>query len=592
MFGNGFRAILRTVGSLWFAAVLLVLMLFAMACATVFETMHGSEQAREIFYRAWWFQGLLGIFGLNGLASILMRLPLRRKHVGFLITHLSLLCVLIGAYVTHVYGIDGQVGIAEGQTVDQFRDTEREALILTRQGDNTQTSLELDPRVFGKFAAASFDPPPALRQKDFRIEVLRYLPDAEPITEVTPVSDARFPAAAQVAMTSPEGAYDEWVIGDHDAVLGTRRVMLRVAATPRELEGLLAPASQPAGGRTLKVTYQGQTWEIPLRQALSGAVPIGETGYRIHVLRYMPHAMVGKDRKISNASNRPVNPAVEFEITGHDLTEHRVAFAKFPGFRHGDNQIKDMEVTFVTDADTAPLAPIEIIAAPDGKLYARFQTGAAPPTTRPLAPGAAIDTPWTDTQLVVRRFLPHARQSWGMRPVTPAREQRTEAIRIRLVLGDHTEEAWITKYSPQQVNVGTDRYTLLYSDRSLPLGFSLRLDSFTITTYPGTGQPRTFESRITVEDQAGKRNYLISMNNPAKIGRYHLYQSSYKLAGSQRISYLSVSWDPGQPLVFAGYFGLMGGMLVVMAIRAGEQRQRKQRAATAAQRVKETEVAA
>lgn len=592
MSGHGFRALLRAVGSLWFAAVLLVLMLFAMACATVYETMHGSEQAREIFYRAWWFQGLLAIFGLNVLASILLRLPLHRKHVGFLITHLSLLCVLVGAYVTHVYGIDGQVGIAEGQTVDQFRDTEHEALILTRTGGDHPIALDLDRRVFGGFEAAALDPPPALKTKDFRIEVLRYLPDAEPATDVVASGDARLPAAVEVALTSPDGGFDAWVIGDQGATLGTRRVALRVATTPEELDGLLAPTSRPAGGATVKVATNGQTFEIPLQQALAGSVPIGETGYSLHVLRYMPHAMVGKDRKITNASDRPVNPAIELEITGHNLTDHRVAFAKFPGFRHGDNQIKNMDVTFVTAADTAALAPIEVIVAPDGKLYARFTTGGAPAAATPLPLGTAIDTPWPSTKLVVRRFLSHARQEWKMKPVVPVREKRTEAVRIRLVLGGHTEEAWIAKYSPQQVNVGQDRYTLIYSDRSLPLGFSLRLDRFTITTYPGTGRPRTFESRITVQDSAGKRDYLISMNNPAKVGRYHLYQSSYKFAGSQRISYLSVSWDPGQPIVFAGYFGLMGGMLVVIGTRASEQRQQKKRGAALAAGATETEVAA
>ena len=53
--------ILRFVGSLWFAAVLLVLLLVGMACATVFESTHGAEQALSAFYRSWWFGGALAL---------------------------------------------------------------------------------------------------------------------------------------------------------------------------------------------------------------------------------------------------------------------------------------------------------------------------------------------------------------------------------------------------------------------------------------------------------------------------------------------------------------------------------------------------
>ncbi|MFA5864317.1 MAG: hypothetical protein WC975_06480 [Phycisphaerae bacterium] len=43
---------LRIFGSLWFAAVILMLLLVAMACATVFESTRGTEQTLVEFYKA------------------------------------------------------------------------------------------------------------------------------------------------------------------------------------------------------------------------------------------------------------------------------------------------------------------------------------------------------------------------------------------------------------------------------------------------------------------------------------------------------------------------------------------------------------
>ena len=53
------RPWLRPVGSLWFAGVLLMLWLVAMACATVFESMYGTERALDAIYLSWWFQLIL-----------------------------------------------------------------------------------------------------------------------------------------------------------------------------------------------------------------------------------------------------------------------------------------------------------------------------------------------------------------------------------------------------------------------------------------------------------------------------------------------------------------------------------------------------
>lgn len=64
---------LRAIGSLWFAVVLLVLLLVAMACATVFESTRGTEQALAAFYDSWWFELLLALLAVNVLSAVLVR---------------------------------------------------------------------------------------------------------------------------------------------------------------------------------------------------------------------------------------------------------------------------------------------------------------------------------------------------------------------------------------------------------------------------------------------------------------------------------------------------------------------------------------
>jgi cytochrome c biogenesis protein ResB len=63
------------------------------------------------------------------------------------------------------------------------------------------------------------------------------------------------------------------------------------------------------------------------------------------------------------------------------------------------------------------------------------------------------------------------------------------------------------------------------------------------------------------------------MNRPATHGGYTLYQASYHLdPGGPSTSVLSVSWDPGQPVVFAGYVLMLAGMVWVLALRVIDRR--------------------
>lgn len=107
--------------------------------------------------------------------------------------------------------------------------------------------------------------------------------------------------------------------------------------------------------------------------------------------------------------------------------------------------------------------------------------------------------------------------------------------------------------------------------RSLP--FAVRLDDFQIDVYPGTQRPAMFRSRITVRDPSGaERAAVIEMNRPFSHGGYRFFQSSYQMEGGREQSILSVSKDPGQPIVFWGYGLLVFGMLVVLTTRILQRR--------------------
>jgi cytochrome c-type biogenesis protein CcsB len=108
----------------------------------------------------------------------------------------------------------------------------------------------------------------------------------------------------------------------------------------------------------------------------------------------------------------------------------------------------------------------------------------------------------------------------------------------------------------------------------MQLPFLVRLDAFEIDYYPGTRRPAMFRSRVVVRDPDGGEPLAadIEMNRELAYGGYRLFQSSYRQGEDRDMTVLSVSRDPGQPIVFLGYILLMAGMCTVLTTRIVQRR--------------------
>jgi cytochrome c biogenesis protein ResB len=179
---------------------------------------------------------------------------------------------------------------------------------------------------------------------------------------------------------------------------------------------------------------------------------------------------------------------------------------------------------------------------------------------------------------VLRRF-DNALVSWSIEPVERKREARIPALLVEVTGQEQSSSVWVQKYDRRRVVLEGTPYELRFDDKRVPLGFALTLNQFHIGHYPGTRRPRSFESHVTIRDPASGREQdrIIWMNHPTKHGGYALFQSNYDLAGGRRTSILSVSRDPGLPVVYAGYVAMMVGMVVVLVTRALERRRAAQR---------------
>ncbi len=567
------RSILQAVGSLWFAAVLLVLLMVAMGSATLFETRHSSEQALAVFYHAPWFRGLLFLVAVNILAAICLRIPFSTRHIGFLLTHSGLLIILAGALLTQRIAIEGQVSLTEGRTARSFT-VQQHSLTVAARKKNLRVTMDLDAPGFGGFEILE-DPDTDVLPlgKQGRVEVVRYLPDMIWRKEVT--DDNPRPNPALEVSLSPSGREEaRWVFAGQTAAFDSTRVMFRPVSDPKELERLLTekPMEKKPSSGAVEVEVGGSSFSFPLDSCLSKTVPLGETGYSMRVVRYLPHAQVREGGKILNVSDNPVNPAIEVEFSGPDGKFKQLAFSKFPSFSsmHGKEKKKAVKLVFKTSNGQAAQASVEVLSGPDNSLHVRFLSHGSYKVHRNIEMGMPVDTPWPGKKFAVLKRFDRARiQSRAVVP-EKSRKTRQPAILVRLTGASiPSVEVWIPWFTPQSVKFGDSTFDLFYSNKTVSLAFGIKLNRFQVGYYPGTRRPRSFESHVTITDPATGRSQdrIISMNNPTSHGGFTFYQSSYDLRPDGNNSVLSVSRGPDRPVVFAGFFITILGMMWLLATR-------------------------
>src|SRR3989344_3127752 len=87
--------IFRYFSSVRLAVPLMLIMLVTCAVGTVIESRYDAKIAALMVYRSWWFQVLLSLLWINILFAALSRIPFKKHHTGFVITHIGLLTLLI-----------------------------------------------------------------------------------------------------------------------------------------------------------------------------------------------------------------------------------------------------------------------------------------------------------------------------------------------------------------------------------------------------------------------------------------------------------------------------------------------------------------
>ena len=265
---------------------------------------------------------------------------------------------------------------------------------------------------------------------------------------------------------------------------------------------------------------------------------------------------------------------------------------------------------------------IDVVQAPAVKppethrlLYRRWQqpTAEAGPLPTDGSPVPAFAMPMGKLELRVDRFLPADRLEVATLPLPFSKDKspsaKRRAAKVRLTVDGNAEEFWIAGRPIQPVEdvqgpaeqrtvEGRSRKVrILLEPDTIDVGFDIRLENFERRLDPGTSQASHFSSVVEFLSRQGRSlvrapvtitmNAPVDFSDPASGRSYRLFQESYMgpwMPGDElydqftrtwrekpeklEASVLTVNYDPGRGVKYAGSGLIVAGIFTMFYMRA------------------------
>ena len=278
------RAVLKVAGSLFLTVAILIFLVAVLLWGTVVEKNYGATAAKFGIYGAWWFNALGLILGLNSAAALVLRLPWKRQHLGFIIPHIGLIVLLVGCFLSRHYGVEATLAMFEGDSSDlAYKGPAQHVELDGQQHFNLRVIADdgreqfgdiVVPFTSGPFSWSDYQDgtlfalPWSLAHRDrgvlydhdgIRLEVLDYLGNSEIISlaslavEAAPLQrDGReSPEKARACRFSvkvdagPHSADHRFGVGGEQTLAGGQRILFWMTGSPEETAAFRH--STPAG---------------------------------------------------------------------------------------------------------------------------------------------------------------------------------------------------------------------------------------------------------------------------------------------------------------------------------------------------------
>lgn len=499
-------------GNAKFAVIIIIIFAISLGYGTFMESYHGTDYANRLVYKSIPFMLLqFGMF-LSILFATLLRLPAKKNLYGFYVIHSGLILIFLGAWITYQSGVDGSITLAPN--------------LATREVMLNEDQLNIRFPAQGKEVSVNLPYVHNAKNLDLEYEGIKlksFLPFAEEKLSWVTFHEAD-PAQSSSRYRLYNENFGEFITLTLHPLSDFTNTMTLGLLNVHYMPMSLAPCFGENTKEGLIVwNAQSQKCIAPgavkrIKGAGSERVEIDFNGEKLFFLPAMSPLPLDEKMNLNEGSPYRIFSKKLFENKPNlFLFGHHLAFY---------------------NKDTLQWESEEIAVNQD------------------------IELPWMGFKI---RLLKHSLDSYPSQTphyITPIQENsqvvRGQLKALEVEINDQT--FWVKSNEPIAFNQNGERITFELGRKSVKLPYELILENFKMDTDPGTSNPASYESFVSVfHGNEGQSKHHIFMNNPLKMDNFTFYQASYfqSQAGPYG-SVLSVNFDPGR------FWKYLGSLLLVI----------------------------
>ncbi|MCC7518670.1 MAG: hypothetical protein IT578_05745 [Verrucomicrobiae bacterium] len=294
-----FPQLVRSLGSIELAMLLLGVLAVGCAIATFAESRFDARAAQIWIYDAPWFHAWLLLLCLNLFFATVSRWPWQKRHAGFVITHAGIITLLAGAWIGRAFGVEGFAELRKGEMPINRLVTGEMTVLARSPKTGTVYSLEYDPTA--KKPTERRPRKLALPETDLRLVVDRYAEHLDLSVELVPAPAGQGAPGLVVRLKSgmlPQPIEASLLLGDPEHAvfnffgMGAILWVEKLVKTPPTEAPLTLRLASAGGG---KIAWQSWRSGKLANQGVASEGKSFATGWadwQAEILRLLPSAQI------------------------------------------------------------------------------------------------------------------------------------------------------------------------------------------------------------------------------------------------------------------------------------------------------------
>ena len=314
----------KILASLRLAVVIIISLAALAATGTIYEAMYNdSEIAQKLVYESPYMYIVLGLLSVNLIGVMVDRWPWKKHHAGFVMAHVGILLLLLGAWITHKFGVDGSMVFEVGEQSQDVTLRDRQLMIFGSL-DGSRMQLIYDEPVDFLRDPPTSKSPYVIHMGGDEMRFSDYYNFAFRESEVEATASEKDGPAIRFQLVNPNINMTQWLFKERvkeRAELNLGPAQIVMSEKPQ----------QPTGHNEIFLTYKpGQSTldyaiygkDRSLRK--KGKIAQSETfetpwmGVKFRLLRFLPHAQEAIHYVRNERSTPNTTSAVKFAFRGKE----------------------------------------------------------------------------------------------------------------------------------------------------------------------------------------------------------------------------------------------------------------------------------